>query len=156
MYELGNQIVKVAVRQIGYGETGSNNTGKFIKAIGGTQGEEWCAAFAGWCAEQAHKELDIVMPCKRSLGAKKMGRNIAEAGRKFKDVASVQPGDFVIWDRGIAGWQGHIGIVEKVVGGLIHTIEGNVGKFPAKVKRLIHDVSKERLAFFATLDTRAP
>jgi hypothetical protein len=149
--DVGKQIVKVAVRQIGYGEVGANNEGKFIKAIGGTQGEEWCAAFAGWCGEQAHKELELKLPCARSLGAKKMGKNIAGAGSKFMDPLLAKPGDFIVWHRGTLGWQGHIGVVEKVVDGLVHTIEGNVGKYPAKVKRLIHDVSKEKLAFFATL-----
>jgi hypothetical protein len=145
------QIVKIAVRNIGYGEVGENNKGKFVEAIGGIQGDAWCAAFGGWCYETAFKECGEVMPIKRSLGAKKMGKLIAEYGTKFTDVRLAKPGDVMILNRGLLDWQGHFAIIESVKDGLVHTIEGNVGAFPSRVKRLVRDPSKSDLSFFATL-----
>ena len=48
------------------------------------------------------------------------------------------------WDRGDPGsWQGHIGFVERVEDGVLYTVEGNVGSYPSKVKRFMHDLSSQ-------------
>lgn len=149
---VGNEIVLVAAANVGYGELSKNNEGPFIAAIGGIQGREWCATFAGYCIERAYTRMGLKAPMVRSASAKRLTKNVAALGVSFKDPHRAKPGDLVCWHRGLLGWQGHVGIVERVEeDGLIHTIEGNVGKFPAKVKRLVHDVSKERLYGFASL-----
>lgn len=58
----------------------------------------------------------------------------------------------MVWRRGLT--KGHIGVVESVDDGLVHTIEGNVGGYPAKVRRLVHDVRKERLVAIYGLRAR--
>lgn len=149
--------LSVATAEIGNGETGANNTGPDIRRYCAPSGDghEWCAAFAGYCYEQAAKRLEVQLPFARSLGAKRLTKNLAgvKGAIKFTDPKLALPGDLVCWSRGLPGsWTGHVGVVESVdPSGLIHTIEGNVGKAPAKVKRLIHDVSKERLYCFAGL-----
>jgi len=151
---LGNAVASVARSEIGRGEEIANNQGDdVVRYRAGRKGSgAWCAAFVSWCAEEACRRLDVAMPFARSGGAKKLYRNIGKAG---SFVTVPEAGDVVCWHRGKAGsWQGHIAIVEKVGDdGIIHTIEGNVGRFPAKVKRLAHDVTHERLVGFARFPT---
>jgi hypothetical protein len=55
-------VVQHAVENIGYGEVGGNNQGPLIEALGGRQGMEWCALFAGWCYRRAYKDLGLEPP----------------------------------------------------------------------------------------------
>ena len=95
-----------------------------------------------------------MLPFARTGGAKALFKRIRKTGTDLgKDLSLVRPGDVVAWHRGKEGsWQGHIEIVEFVDdSGLLHTIGGNVGRFPAKVKRLVHDPTHERLVGYARL-----
>ena len=155
---LGRDALLVAVEQLGRGESGGDNSGEFVemlhgKTFDGNDDDDgaWCAAFVSWCFEKACAESEMTMPFKRSGVAKSLFRRIGNAG-SFPSVPA--SGDVVCWDRGKRGsWQGHIGFVERCDRGIIHTIEGNVGAFPAKVRRLSHDLTMtSRLVGFA----RAP
>lgn len=146
-----DRAVQVAIKNLGFGETTANNAGKFIAAIGGKQGMEWCALFVGHCYRRAYQlEGDepppwlYRRPGVAEPGALRLWTGMARAGWLLPpdpdSVDAVGPGDALLWRR--TGGH-HIAIVEYVKDGLIHTIEGNVGRYPAKVKRLIHDVTKE-------------
>ena len=156
--ELGLLALSIAVDNIGNGEEGGNNSGPFVeklhlKSWDGNDDDDgaWCAAFVSWCFEEACRRLDIDMPFRRSGSAKRLWKNIKSAG---SEPSSPAPGDVVCWDRGKRGsWQGHIGFVENCEGGILYTVEGNVGSFPSRVKRFMHDLSRQdRLEGFA----RAP
>lgn len=155
---LGERALVVARANLGYGEQGANNRGRFVEAIGGAQGAPWCAAFAGYCYRRAYwlegsepGSWLFRRPSVPETGARALVKAMGRAGRLFKDPSEARPGDLVCWARGL-GWSGHVGVVELVdADGLVHTIEGNVGAYPSKVRRLVHDVSKERLLYFATL-----
>jgi hypothetical protein len=142
---LGQRALEVAIREIGNGEEGGNNSGPQVAKYHGIQDDgdpdddgSWCASFVSWCFEEAARELGVSLPFERSGGAKQLFRNITSTGEV---VSKALPGDVVLWDRGEPGsWQGHIGIVEHVEGGLLHTLEGNVGAFPARVRRMTHDL----------------
>lgn len=162
MRALREAALSVACHNIGYGESGRNNDGKFIEAMGGIPGEEWCALFAGYCYRRACRHLELPLDtvdwCYRRVmrietSAKRLVRQMGASvwGIRYTDTALVLPGDLIAWHRGKLGWQGHVGIVEDVRDGIVHTIEGNVGAFPARVRRLRHDVSKERFYTFAGL-----
>lgn len=150
--ELAAKALWVAQSNIGFGEEGANNRGKFITAIGAPPGEEWCAYFQSYCWKQAAILLGISLPFQVSGGAKSLSKSIAKFGRSFKDPELAMPGDLVCWHRGKVAWKGHIAMVESIdPDGVIHTIEGNVGTYPSRVKRLSHDVSKERLFQFSSI-----
>lgn len=156
---LRSEVVRVAKGNLGFGEEEANNDGDLIRAIGGVPGDEWCALFAGYCYRRALRNqgrLDFLWTLRDQIhpviGAKALIKAAWAAGAgRFTDPTEAAFGDLICWHRrtGPISWKGHIGVVEEIRDGLVHTIEGNVGRFPAKVKRLVHDVSKERLYGFA-------
>lgn len=145
--ELRAKVVYVARKNLGFGETTANNKGPFIEAIGGKQGMEWCALFAGHCYRRAYQLLGEEPPAwlyrrpgVAEPGALRLYQGCISAGDMYLPDEAV-PGDLVCWRR--KGGH-HIAVIESVDDdGLLHTIEGNVGRYPAKVKRLVHDVTKE-------------
>lgn len=167
------------VRNIGYGETTANNAGAFIEAIGGRPGYEWCALLAGHGYRVASDEHDLEPPpwlFRHSLlgkntghaeaGARELCRQLAKVapgnywagglairGERFTDVTRAVSGDLMLWKR--PGGH-HVAPIEHVDGGICRTIEGNVGRFPAKTKRLAHDPAKEPhfVAFFGLRDSQ--
>lgn len=158
--KLGYVATKVAIGNIGFGEKEANNDGPLMRAIGGRAGEEWCALFAGYCWRHAYELQGLEVPAwpyRRpgflEVGAKALAKNMGAQGKLFKDPHFARPGDLICWNRRVGLLnKGHIALVEYVDDGIVHTIEGNVGKFPAKVKRLTHAVDREpNFLTFATL-----
>ena len=148
---IATRALEIAVDQIGLGELGENNRGKHVVRYknGNDTGGAWCASFVSWCFEEAARQLGFELPFERSDGAKRLRKNVGRFGSFVKDP---QPGDIICWHRGKNGsWQGHVGIVEKVKNGIVYTIEGNVGRYPAKVKRFKHDTEYERLVGYARI-----
>lgn len=116
-----NEIVRIAESQIGKGEIGGNNRGLEVERY--TKGKDcaWCAAFVSWVLSRSgHNEHYF-------LSARSYWKAYAN-----KKVERPQPGDLIIFKRGSFG--GHIGIVEKIQGQTVTTIEGNVGRYPARVR----------------------
>ena len=157
MSRLGIMTLSVAIEELGNGEEDGNNSGPHVARYKGIVDDgdpdddgAWCASFLSYCAGVAADRLGIDLPFKKTGGAKRLLRSVSEAGMLVKTPA---PGDIVCWDRGAVGsWQGHVGIVEKVQNGMLHTIEGNSGRFPAKVKRREHDLTDQpRLEGFARM-----
>jgi hypothetical protein len=152
---LRSEVVRVARKNIGYGEVEGNNDGPLLRAIGGKPGHEWCALFAGYCYRKAITNLwGVTMrdewawrkPGQPVIGAKELVKAAWGAGAlRFTDPLFAKPGDLICWHRrtGPISWKGHVGLVEEIKDGLVHTIEGNVGKFPSRVKRLVRDVHKD-------------
>jgi CHAP domain-containing protein len=153
---IGDLIVAIAVAEIGHGEAGSNNHGpdleRYLAGTGIETPAEWCAAFAGWCQLEAHRRRGIALPYVRSVGAKRQLDRLGAAGSRFLNPDRAMPGDLIAWHRGPEGSaSGHIGVVEYVSNGIVHSIEGNTGSYPSKVRRFAHDIRHERLYGFASL-----
>lgn len=133
-----SDVVKVAVSQIGYKESPANsNRTKYGKWFG-MNGAPWCAIFLDWCfnkagagalfphnANAAYVQDEIVSSCKGTWVRKK---NTSRATRRAY-LAQAKPGDVVAFDFGkMDAYRRHIGIVEKVSGSSIITVEGNTSK----------------------------
>lgn len=109
-------IVAKAVSQIGYKEKGNNDT--IYGAWYGMNYQPYCMMFVSWCAAQCGistgtiPKLAYVPYCVEFY--QKQGRY------KAKGTYKPQPGDLIIYDS-----NSHIGIVEKVQGNTVFTIEGN-------------------------------
>jgi hypothetical protein len=154
---LGLMVLECAIKEIGHGEIGGNNSGPHIARYKGIPDDgdpdddgAWCASFISYCCTRAADHMDITLPFKTSHGAKALYEYALEAG---SEVTIPKAGDFVCWDRGKSGsWQGHIGIIESFTSGVIQTIEGNIGRFPSHVRRLAHDLDRDtRLIGFVRL-----
>lgn len=140
-------VVHVAASNIGFGETTGNNRGRFIDLIGGelisTDNPEWCALFAGYCYRRAYQLLGQTEPAwlfRRpgvpEPGARRLVRGLGDmAGMyTYENSRLVKPGDLGLLER--KGGH-HVFVVEKQIEGVVHTIAGNEGRFPSKVKRTV-------------------
>lgn len=153
---LGAVLVEMAVRELGKGEDpllGNNQGHDVVRYRGGIDDKgAWCADFVFYCYAQAAKRLygsRESLPFKRSRSAKGLYRRIGKAGSFVKRP---MVGDVVLFERGLDGdWKGHIGIVEQVDSTGYTSIEGNVGKVPARVKRVTHLFGADRFLGFARL-----
>lgn len=109
-------IVAKAVSQIGYKEKGNNDT--IYGAWYGMNYQPYCMMFVSWCAAQCGistgtiPKLAYVPYCVEFY--QKQGRY------KAKGTYRPEAGDLIIY-----GSNSHIGIVEKVQGNTVFTIEGN-------------------------------
>ena len=102
----------------------------YLKRAGVSPGLSWCCAFVYWCFDEAAKALGQANPMVRTAGcldhwnrAPGQGARRILAAQAVRNPELVQSGMVFIMDHG--GGLGHTGLVEKVEGGLITTIEGN-------------------------------
>jgi len=113
----------IMLSQVGLKEEG-NNHGQavklFLKSTGLGGGYAWCMAFVYWAFEEAAKEMGVANPLIRTAHVLHQWNNIDPA-HKFTKFPQV--GDIFIMDFGKGN--GHTGMVTKVEGQFIHTIEGN-------------------------------
>jgi hypothetical protein len=118
------KALEIAITQLGVHEDpGNKNTGpqvnEYLKAVGLGPGYSWCMAFLYWCHDKAAKEFGVSNPMLKTGGVL---RQWNERRLKYSQFHPM-PGDVFIMDFG--GGLGHTGIVEKVEGIWIYTIEGN-------------------------------
>ena len=128
-------LVSVAQSQIGYEETGENHT-KYGRWFG-MDGEQWCAMFVSWCANQAGIPESTMV---KGAATYEMKPWYESKGPEIPSEQA-QPGDVIFFYVPSKGRIGHIGIVEKGDGaGNVTTIEGNHNNAVGRV-----DYSKDRL-----------
>lgn len=126
------EVVKVAISQIGVMEVppGSNKgpvVNKYLASVGLPPGLFWCAAFVYWCFDQEALKSGRTNPLVKTGHVmthwnKTKGKKILTADAVDKP-SLIKPGQIFMMNTG--GSSGHTGIIEKVDGGFVHTIEGN-------------------------------
>lgn len=117
--------IKVAKGEIGYRESGNNDTkynrwnGKIPGYPHGGYGYPWCATFQSWCADRAGGRANVNYP--RTAGCA-----VAVSWFKARGRWSSTPhvGDWVFYG---PGGGTHVELVEKVSSSSITTIGGNTG-----------------------------
>lgn len=129
---LSARALDIATTQLGVREKGSSNSGpevdKYLKSVGLNPGFPWCMAFVYWCYNQAAQESGVSNFLIRTAGVLHQW-NEQQPLRKIvldkvlKNPAIIQPGAVFIMDYGKG--TGHTGLVEKINGSYIETIEGN-------------------------------
>lgn len=101
--------------------------GERIKAAGQKDGEAWCAYFVEAMLRETYPNRSGEIDKYISASAVKTFENLKKAGYKVSKLPTV--GDIVVWQKykdGVPTWQGHIGIVSKVINGNVFmAIEGN-------------------------------
>ena len=150
------KVIGIAARELGYKEKASNaqlddktaNAGKgnFTKYArdlygagyynGNKNGFAWCDVFVDWCVWQAcGKDTDKAMAMEYQTG--NLGAGCVYSAGYYKAAkrwfTSPKAGDQIFfWDAD--GDEGHTGLVEKVEGGYVDTIEGNRDNCVARYK----------------------
>lgn len=135
--QAGTAALRAATSQIGVCEATGNNDGIPSQRFCSGQREPWCANFVAWSFRQAGQPLPGNQD---ALGSVKT----MEAGFKRRGEfhrGPPKPGD-VIFFRSPSG-QRHVGIVERVENGRVHTVEGNSGN---RVARRSYDLGSSRIA----------
>jgi hypothetical protein len=132
------EVLAIAAKQIGVMEDplGSNRgqeVDAFLRAAGvdpTTGSYPWCAAFVYWCFAEACRSLACPNPVPRTAGVMEHWRKAGLRGirriaaREAVETPSVVAGGLVFVISTGAG-TGHTGLVERVTGGKLLTIEGN-------------------------------
>jgi hypothetical protein len=132
------KIIEVAKSQLGYTE-GPNNDTKYGEWYG-MNNQPWCAMFVSWCAWMAGISTDIVpkfASCTQGF------RQMQEMGIATNDKITPKPGDLIFFDWDLSGDKDHVGLVEYVENGIVHTIEGNHSN---KVERFHYPVDYKYIA----------
>lgn len=100
---------------------------------GRKNGYDWCDVFVDWCFVRAFgRELGQKLLCQpgKSLGAG-TGYSLNYYKQKGQFFSTPQPADQIFFGDSQSTW--HTGIVVKVEGGFVHTVEGNAGN-PSAVR----------------------
>lgn len=126
-------IVDVAIGEIGYKEQGSNKTkyGEYT----GANGAAWCHSFVSWCAHEAGVSTSIVP----KTASTTYGMQWFQKKGQFKYKGKYTPKrcDIVYFKTN----RNHVGIVESVSGGQLHTIEGNTSNKVARRSYSLNDAT---------------
>ena len=128
LYGIGTgdgEIVTVALSQLG-------NVGgqPYWSWYGFESRVDWCACFVSWCANECGYLDAGVIPrfASCSIGIQWFRERGLWQDRDYEP----RPGDLIFFDwddedEGQDGAADHVGIVEKVDGGIVYTVEGNSG-----------------------------
>lgn len=152
------EALKVAVTQIGVMEDppGSNKgpvVDQYLASVALPPGLFWCAAYVYWCFNKAAVKLNKNNPLVKTGHVmthwnKTAGKKILTA-EAIDKPSLIKPGHIFMLNTG--GSSGHTGIIEKVDGGFIHTIEGNSNNAGSRngigVFRLQRKISKINRGF---------
>lgn len=118
------RVLKVAASQVGTMERTGNNDGpveKYLTSVGLSRGDPYCAAFVYWCGKTA---LGSACPYPKSGYSPDM---VA----KGTAASKAQPADAFGIYFASKGRIAHTGLVEKVSGSYLQTIEGNTSSSAA-------------------------
>ena len=120
-----DEFVSVARSQIGVRETGTNNVkyntwyyGHVVNGTAGTSEYAWCVTFECWCANQVGI-LGTLIPKCNNVGILRDWYK-ARGLYHLRGTYTPKEGDLIIFRDA-----SHTGIVDKISGGRLYTIEGN-------------------------------
>lgn len=143
------KVIDTALAEVGYIEkatpdqlddktanAGSKNCTKYARDLakisyfnGNKQGAAWCAVFVAWCFVQAYgKAAALKLLCQPSSG--NCGAGCKYILRYFRakgqwHTSNPQPGDVVVFFDSTKSSYAHTGLVYKVTGSKVYTVEGN-------------------------------
>jgi len=120
-----NLLVQTAINEYGYIE-GYNNDTKYGDWYG-MPNQPWCAMFVSWCANEIGIPLTIIP--KYAAVALGLDWYQAKGNDYYKSYEETQNGDYIPICGDIIFFKSngasHTGIVVKVIGDIMYTIEGN-------------------------------
>lgn len=114
------KIISVAAMQVG------NSGGQpYWSWYGFGSRVEWCACFVSWCANECGYIDAGIIP---KFASCDVGMTWFKNHSRWQtNTYTPREGDIIFFDWDSDGYANHVGIVEKVENGKVHTIEGNSG-----------------------------
>lgn len=141
-----SDLISVAVRELGYRETGENRT-KYGEWFG-MNGAMWCHMFVSWCAERAGVLGDLVpRTASTDVG---MQWFLSKGRFRYKGKYTPDRNDIIYFKSDGAS---HVGIVERVNGQTVYTIEGNSGN---QVTRRNYPLNNARITGYGIVSQYLP
>lgn len=134
-------LIDVASKEIGYREGAGNRTKYGVYT--GANGAAWCHSFVSWCAKQAGVGTNIVPKTASTSGGMTWFKNKKRFG--VKGSYTPKRNDIVYFKTGAS----HAGIVEKVEGNTLYTIEGNSSNM---VKRRSYPLSYKTITGYGKVN----
>jgi hypothetical protein len=117
-------VIDAAKNEIGYQETGNNDT-KYGKWYG-LNNQPWCAMFVSWCFKEANLSHLIAASTKKGFASCDAGLKWFAKKGKIVPVGQAQPGDIAFFQFDDDAQADHVGIVVKNDGKkFLWCIEGN-------------------------------
>ena len=106
-----NNVVNIAKSQIGYTESGNNDTmyGKWY----GLNNNPWCAMFVSWCFKEAGMSEKVAAQTKKGFASCDAGLKWFSKKGKIIPVGQAQAGDIVFFQFDTDAQPDHVGIVAK-------------------------------------------
>jgi hypothetical protein len=135
---LQDKIIQAAQQELGTKETGGDNCQKYSKKC-----VSWCALFAMTTWEKAGVDVENDdYAFTGNVYATGKSKGTAYDGKQLKQA---KPGDVLLFGTGPSSpsTSKHIGVVEKVDGDTVTTIEGNSGPNHDRVVRKQHTLSTD-------------
>ncbi|EME8112444.1 lysozyme family protein [Enterococcus faecium] len=128
-----SSMVEVASKEIG-----NINGQPYWSWYGFSYRVEWCACFVSWVADQ-NGYLDTAVPkfAYVPTGIQWFRNKGQFRSNEYTPVA----GDIIFFDWDLDGIGDHVGIVEMISNGMIHTIEGNTANSVARRQYALHSSS---------------
>lgn len=104
-------VVAIAKSQLGYQETGNNDTmyGKWY----GLNNQPWCAMFVSWCFDQAGYGRLVAAQTKKGFASCDAGLKWFSKNNKLVPVGQAQAGDICFFQFDADAQPDHVGIVAK-------------------------------------------
>lgn len=146
--EAGAKALSAAQSQIGVREATGNNDGIPAQRFANGRKEPWCGDFVTWCFQQTGHPLP---GNQRSLASVSKMESVMKKEGKWFPQGSTPPkeGDIIFFQTRVNSDKGtgrHVGIVEKVENGMVHTVEGNSGN---RVRRRSYPLNKSSITGYA-------
>lgn len=143
--EIREKIVNKAKEHLGYIEGPNNDT--MFGDWSGSPKQPWCASFVSYVLRNAgvsKETVPLFVSCTKGFN------KFVEMGRATREHITPKAGDiiFFIWKQG-EFTPDHVGLVEKVEDGVVHTIEGNRSD---KVQRFEYALNSWQIYGYATPD----
>lgn len=125
-----NAVSQIGKQEVPLGSNRGEDVEKYLRSVGLGGGYPWCMAFVYWCVNEAAKEQGVKNPLYKTGG-------VLLQLQKSKSRSSKTPtvGSIFIMDYG--NGMGHTGIVERIEGNFVHTIEGNTNGSGSRVGGIV-------------------
>ena len=104
-------ILEVARQELGYEESGNNNT-KYGKWFG-LNNQPWCAIFVSWCYYQAGLVKSVAAQTSKGFASCDTGLKWFAKRNKLVPVGQAQEGDIVFFQFDTDAQPDHVGIILK-------------------------------------------